>query len=89
MGPISSILRPFLRQEEIAHIFRRVIPEEGSVVEPSLFGDVLGVAAAFFVLDDVVVFLQAKGWDLPGVGVEVCGPAQNRFWKGVDVDGVF
>lgn len=59
------------------------------MVEPAVFLDVLGVAAAFFFSDAIVVFFELEMGNLPGVFVEVCRPAENRFWKWMNVDVVF
>ena len=59
------------------------------MVEPPLLFDVLGVAAAFSVLDDVVVFLQLKFGDFPGLFVQIRRPAENRLREGRRVDRIF
>lgn len=55
------------------------------MVEPAIFLDVLGIAATLFVADTVVVFSEVEVGDFPGVGVEVCGPAEDRLGEGGDV----
>ena len=53
---VLPVLRPLGWKEKMFHILFRVIPKERCVVEPPVFFDVLGVAAALFFSDAVVVF---------------------------------
>jgi hypothetical protein len=59
------------------------------VVEPSVFFDVLGVAATLLFPDAIVIFLQVEVGDFPSIGIEIGRPAKDRFWEGVDMDEVF
>ena len=59
------------------------------MVEPPLFFDVLGIAAAFPLMDDIVVFSEAEPGDLPSCFVEFGGPAENWLGECGDIDCVF
>ena len=59
------------------------------MVEPSLFFDVLGVAAAFLFVDAVVVFPELKMGNLPRLLVQFSRPAEDRFGEWVDREGAF
>src|SRR5262249_47792675 len=54
------------------------------VMKPTLFLDVLGIAAAFERADGIVIFDEVKIGDLPTLGVEIAAPPKDWFWKGMD-----
>ena len=45
-------------QAQVIHILIAVVPKKRGVVEPAIFGDVLGIATAFALIDAVIVFLD-------------------------------
>lgn len=58
MGTALSVGGGFFWMEEVAHLLFVVVPQQRGVVEPFVFFDVLGIAAALFFSDDKVVFLE-------------------------------
>jgi len=89
VGAGVTVAGLFGGEEEIVHVGLLVVPEEGGVVEPAVFLDVLGVAATFPGADGVVVFGEVEVGDIPGGLIELCGPAEDRLWEGVDGEGAF
>jgi len=87
VGSVLPVFGLFGGEKEVVHIAGGIVPEERGVVNPAIFGDVLGVAATLAGFDDVVVFFEEKVWDFPGILVEARGPAEDGFRIGGDVEG--
>lgn len=59
------------------------------MVKPAVFLDVLGISAAFFFSDRIVIFFEVESGDLPGVCIEICRPAENGLGKGSYIEVLF
>ncbi len=58
VGAVLAVGGFFGWVEEVGHVCREKVEEEGGVVEKSILSDVLSVASHFFVADSKVVFLN-------------------------------
>lgn len=67
----------FLGMQQQSHPFWLVIPKEGGVVQPAIFFEILGVAAALFLAEDIVIFVDAKIFVGEDGRVELFGPLED------------
>jgi hypothetical protein len=58
------------------------------VVQPSVSFDVLGIAAAFFGADHIIVFNKVESGDLEAIGVKISAPAEDGLGESVDVEHI-
>jgi len=86
MGPIFSVLWLLWGLEQIVHIEVPVIPKKRGVVEPTIFFDVLGVAATFQGPDCIIIFNELKGRNFPAIEVELFTPPKDGFREWMDIE---
>ena len=60
VGPSLSIGGGFWRMQQILHMLRSIVVEEGSVMQKAIFAKILRVATNFFVTDYVIIFPHLK-----------------------------
>ena len=59
------------------------------MVEPPIFSKILGIPAAFFISDCIVVFLQGKLVDFPSFGIKIRRPSEYGLWETGNREGLF
>lgn len=82
MGAVPAVGGAAGWEGEVGHVGGVVVEEEGGVVEPAVFLDVLSIATAFLMVDDVVVFQRCKARNAPSLLVERCGPTEDGLGEG-------
>ena len=89
MRTIAAISGALWRKKERVHVFILIIEEEGCVVQPAIFLNVLCIATTFHWADCVIIFDEVKIGDLPSGGKQFCSPAKDRFRVRMDREIVF